>query len=72
VLLDVPADTLVGVERGSACDFRTDTKGPAHVGCPGWWLHHGEEAVGWRCACTCHVEGAGWPAYSRWLDGRFL
>ena len=34
-----------------------------HRRCDGWWPDQTDDSDGWRCACSCHEHGVGWPGY---------
>ncbi|MFK8022625.1 MAG: hypothetical protein AB8G26_01570 [Ilumatobacter sp.] len=69
VLAPPPASKTIAA-YGYVCDpeniadRRFEDRVPPHRDCVGWWRASEDPvANGWRCACSCHEQGAGWPGY---------
>ena len=75
-VLSAPERTIAGTDFGYVCDpnvtltaTHSTTLRSRHEGCAGWWPSPinpdstGGMLTGWRCACDCHENGAGWPGH---------
>jgi len=80
--LSPPPRSEAGTEFGYSCDpshQRPPSDGyltplEPHSGCPGWWPNaiRTADIDGWRCGCSCHQDGAGWPGHETHLANRFV
>jgi len=71
--LQPPPRSELGTDFGLACDPALQIpSSDRHDRCNGWWPRFAGDPTGdgWRCACSCHEDGRGWPGFDQYLAFR--